>query len=187
MKIGRPFNTLTFEEYKFFIENQENYSDFNTLGLYRSLTENINLDLNQKIFIRDYANRFFDKTFEFLQLKDPWTYIKVKTLGTELTIGDKRELWRNIVLNQERILRDKKIRHKNFGEYSKHNCGYETCPMNGLMVKQGSYFAESEMCVGHVNKNMRKLKSDRRKIDRKNEGQIINKELQLSYNRLSDQ
>jgi hypothetical protein len=179
MEIGRQFNTLTFEEYKFFIDSYKKYSDFNTLGLYRSLVENDNLDENQKILIRDYANKLFEKTFQFLQLKDPWTFIKVKTLGLELTSGDKEELWRNIAINQEKILRDKRIKHRNFGEYSKHNCGYETCPMNGIMIKQGSYFAEYGMCVGNVNKHMRKVQSEKRKLDRKNEGQIIKKELEL--------
>ena len=177
MEIGKQFNTLTFEEYKFFIDNYKKYSDFNTLGLYRSLIENSNLDENKKILIRDYANKIFEKTFQFLQLKDPWTFIKVKTLGLELTNGDKEELWRNIAVNQEKILRDKRIKHRNFGEYSKHNCGFETCPMNGIMIKQGSYFAEYGMCVGNVNKDMRKVQSEKRKLDRKNESQIINKEL----------
>lgn len=170
---------MTFEEYKFFIDDYKNYSDFNTLGLYRSLIENSNLDENQKILVRDYANKIFEKTFQFLQIKDPWTFIKVKTLGLVLTSGDKEELWRNIAINQEKILRDKRIKHRNFGEYSKHNCGFETCPMNGIMIKQGSYFAEYGMCIGHVNKNMRKVKSQTRKLDRKNESQIINNDLDL--------
>jgi hypothetical protein len=179
MEIGRQFNTLTFEEYKFFIDNHKKYSDFNTLGFYRSLIENGNLDLNQKILVRDYANSIFEKTLNFLQIKDPWTFIKVKTLGVELTTGDKEELWRKIAIAQEQILRDKRIKHRNFGEYSKHNCGYETCPMNGIMVKQGSYYAEYGMCVGHVNKHTRKVKSDKRKLARKNESQIIKKEIEL--------
>lgn len=40
MKIGKSFNQLQKSEYLYFIENHKQYSDFNTLGLYRSLTEN---------------------------------------------------------------------------------------------------------------------------------------------------
>jgi len=179
MEIGRQFNSLSFEDYIFYIDNYKKYSDFNTLGLYRSLSENENLNLEEKISIRDYANRIFEKTFNFLQIKDPWTYIKVQTLGLDLTNGDKEEMWRKIFVNQENILREKRIKHKNFGEYSKHNCGYETCPMNGIMIKQGSLLAEYEMCIGNINSYVQKQKSERRKLDRKNESQIIKKELDL--------
>ncbi|TGD58257.1 hypothetical protein [Flavobacterium humi] len=179
MEIGKQFNSLNLKEYIFYIENHKNYTDFNTLGLYRSLIENEKITLEEKIQVRDFANRWFQKTFDFLQIKDPWTYIKVQNLGLELTNGDKEEMWRKIRENQEKILRQKRIRHKNFGEYSKHNCGYETCPMNGIMIKQGSYFAEYEMCIGNINKYIQKQKSERRKSDRKNESQTIKKELDL--------
>ena len=96
MKIERQFNELNFEEYKFFIDNHKTYSDFNTLGLYRSISENVKINTEEKILIRDYANQIFQKTFDFLQVKDPWTYLKVQTIGMELTNGDKEELWRKI-------------------------------------------------------------------------------------------
>ncbi|MCJ0743544.1 hypothetical protein [Pedobacter montanisoli] len=178
MEIGKKFNALNLEEYLFFIDNYKNYSDFNTLGLYRSLSENENLTIEQKIQVRDYANKYFEKTFEFLQIKDPWTYIKVITLGLELTNADKEELWRKIRVNQENILRNKKIKHQNFGKYSKHNCGYETCPMNGIMIKQGSHLAECKMCIGNNDKYQRKVKSEKRKSERKNKNLIIKKELE---------
>jgi hypothetical protein len=179
MEIGKQFNCLTFEEYLFYLENHKSYTDFNTLGLYRSLSENEKPTIEEKIKIRDLANNIFQKTFDFLQIKDPWTYVKVLTLGLELTEGDKEGLWRKIFIAQEKILKDKRIKHRNFGEYSKHNCGYENCPMNGIMIKQGSRFAEYEMCVGNVNKYIQKQKSERRKSDRKSENQIIEKELDL--------
>ncbi|AWA30995.1 hypothetical protein HYN48_13395 [Flavobacterium magnum] len=179
MEIGKQFNSLRFEDYFFYIDNYKKYSDFNTLGLYRSLSENEKLNLEQKISIRDYANKIFEKTFNFLQVKDPWTYITVQTLGLELTDGDKEEMWRKIFINQEKILREKRIKHKNFGEYSKHNCGYETCPMNGIMIKQGSFMADYEMCIGNINRYVQKQKSEKRKSDRKSESQIINNELDL--------
>ena len=160
MKIDRKFNTLSLSEYLNIIENHKQYSDFNTLGLYRSIFENENITLDEKIQVREFANRYFEKTFEFLQIKDPWTFIKVKTLGLELTNGDKDELWRQISKNQKLILKKKRIKHQNFGEYSKHNCGYDTCAMDGIMIKQGSYMAEYDMCIGNINKNVQKQKSD---------------------------
>ena len=164
MKIDKKFNELKFSEYFPIIENHEKYSDFNSLGLYRSLSENNNLNIDEKIKIRDFSKTYFEKTFEFLQIKDPWTYIKVATLGLELTNGDKEEIWRKIRKNQEEILRKKRIKHQNFGEYSKHNCGYDTCPMNGIMIKQNSYFAEYEMCLGYKNKYDFGHKSRRSKV-----------------------
>lgn len=179
MKIEKPFKNLTYKEYIFFIDNYKKYSNFNTLGLYRSLSENEKLNIEEKIFIRDYANGIFQKTFDFLQIKDPWTYIKVITLGLELTDGDKSELWRKIFKAQEKILKDKRIKHRNFGEYSKHNCGYENCAMNGIMIRQGTGLAEYEMCIGKRNKYTQKQKSERGKSERKNQNVIIKRELDL--------
>lgn len=46
------------------------------------------------------------------------------------------------------------------------------------MIRQGSWLAESNMHFdGDRNKYQQKLKSDRRKADRKNERQIIKKEI----------
>ncbi len=73
MKIGVKFNQLTYAEYLHVIEDRQKYTDFNPLGLYRSILENDKLDLAQKISIRDLAHTKFFKTFEFLQLKDPYT------------------------------------------------------------------------------------------------------------------
>jgi hypothetical protein len=137
------------------------------------------LNIQDKIRVRDYANSSFQRTFDFLQIKDPWTYVKVLTLGEELTNGDKEELWRKIFAYQDKILKDKRIKHRNFGEYSKHNCGQENCPMNGIMIKQGSWFAEYEMCIGNINKYIQKQKSERRKSERKNENKITKEELDL--------
>lgn len=174
MDIGKKFNELTYSEYFSIIENHKMYSDFNTLGLYRSLSENNALTIEEKIKIRDFANKFFEKYFEFLQIKDPFTYFNVKSLGENLTKGDEENLWRVIIENQRKILADKKIKHRNFGFYSKHNCGHEDCVWNGLMIKQGSLLAESNMHFKEDKiKYQQKLKSDKRKFDRKNENKII--------------
>ncbi len=96
MKIGKKFNELTLKEYFFFIDNYKKYSDFNTLGLYRSIVENEKLTIKEKIEVREYANNTFMKTFNFLQLKDPETFVEVSTLGQEFTKGDKEKIWNDI-------------------------------------------------------------------------------------------
>ncbi|MFP9115688.1 hypothetical protein ACLI1A_17240 [Flavobacterium sp. RHBU_3] len=178
MKIGQKFNTLTFKEYFFYIDNHKKYTDFNTLGLYRSIIENEKLSLENKIEVRDYTHTFFNKSFDFLQLKDPYTFIKISTLGQELTKADEWQLWENLKQNQQKILNDKRIKHRNFGDYSKHSCGYENCPLNGFMVRQGGLFSEGTMDFkSDCNSYGAKEKSMRRKAERKNEKKIIKTEL----------
>lgn len=130
MIIGQLFNTMTLKEYFFYIDNRKKYKDFNTLGLYRSILENPKLDLLQKLEIRDYANRFFQKTFDFFQIKEPQTYLDLKTLGIELTQGDINQIWSEIKQNQQKILASKKIKHRNFGIYSKQDT------FNGDLARQ---------------------------------------------------
>jgi len=176
MEIGKKYNTLTLEEYFFYIDNYKQYKDFNTLGLYRSIVEHENLSLAEKISVREHAHKTFLKTFQFLQLKDPKTYVEVAYLGEALTQADEQRIWDDIRRNQQRILDDKKIKHRNFGDYSKHNCGYESCIWNGIMVKQGSWLAQNNMHFdSDKNKYNQKSKSAKRKTDRKNEKQIINR------------
>lgn len=180
MEIGKKFNTLSLEEYLFYIDNHKKYSDFNTLGLYRSISENDKLNLEEKIQVRDYAHKLFRKSFDFLQLKDPVTFMEVQYLGEQLTVGDRNGIWEDLKIAQQKILADKKIKHRNFGTYSKHNCGRDNCIWNGVMVRQGS---PSVWTTIHFdcdkNKWSGKLKSEKRKIDRKSEKQIINSEINL--------
>jgi hypothetical protein len=145
MKIGVKFNQLTYAEYFQIVEHHQKYTDFNTLGLYRSILENDKLDLDQKIAIRDLAHTKFFKTFEFLQLKDPYTYIQVSTIGQTLTKAYERQLWQNLRIDREKILKNKKIKHRNFGIYAKHDCHYDDCPYNGVMIRQGGFLSESTM------------------------------------------
>jgi hypothetical protein len=178
MKIGKKFNTLHKSEYFDYIDNRKKYTDFNTLGMYRSICENEKLHLNDRIEIRDYANLVFEKTFNFFQLKDPQTYFNLTTLGLELTVADERQIWSNIRFNQEKILSEKKIKHRNFGDYSKHNCGDENCPYNGLMIRQNSLMAESGIHFkSDKNSDSGKVKSKIIKKQRKNKSQIIRDEL----------
>ncbi len=168
MKIARKFNELSKAEYFHYIDRHEDYSDFNTLGLYRSICENENLDLADRLEVRDYANQTFAKTFDFLQLKDPRTYFELVTLGEELTVADEGQLWVEIRKNQERILSDKKIKHRNFGSYSKHNCGHPGCPFDGMMIRQDSWLAYRHMFFDSDRTKVSvKAKSERFKKERK--------------------
>lgn len=179
MVIGKKFKYLKPEEYIFFIDNYKKYKDFNTLGLYRSLIESDKLSLENKITIREYAHKLFKKSFDFLQLKDPYTFVNVSSLGMELTKADERKIWDEVIKNQQNILNDKRIRHRNFGTYSKHSCPYDDCIYQGLMVRPSSRLAWGSMHFdGDKDKYQQKLKSDRRKIDRKRERVIVNSHLE---------
>ena len=180
MEIGQKFNKLTIKEYYFYIDNYKKYTDFNSLGLYRSIVENEKLTLEEKILLRNYAHKIFKKSFDFLQLKDPQTFVNVEYLGQALTKGDEARIWNDIITNQQKILESKKIRHRNFGIYSKHNCGYEDCIWNGLMIRQGSRLAERGMHFdSDKNSWSEKVKSQKRKQDRKAEFKLIEKEVNL--------
>ncbi|MFT5891286.1 MAG: hypothetical protein ACI9Y7_001387 [Dokdonia sp.] len=178
MKIGKKFNQLTKSEYIHYIDNHKKYTDFNTLGMYRSICENEKLTLDDRMELRDYANTIFEKTFNFYQLKDPKTYFDLTTLGMELTVADERQLWEDIRANQEKILSDKKIKHRSFGVYSKHDCGYDDCPYNGVMIKKGSRLQEDHMWFqSDKDEYVAKEKSLKIKKERKEQHKIIRDEL----------
>ncbi|MBW4627433.1 MAG: hypothetical protein KME49_18500 [Brasilonema octagenarum HA4186-MV1] len=178
MKIGQKFNSLTYSEYIYIIDNHKKFSDWNTLGLFRSLVETKKLDFNQKIEIRDYANKQFQRAFDFLQLKDPSTYFYLKTLGENITVADEDKIWKGIRFNQEKFLKKKKIKHRNFGEYSKHNCGNDWCPYNGLMIKQGSLLAEGNMRFkSDKSRTVSVVKSENHRKQRKRMKKLIHQEL----------
>jgi hypothetical protein len=180
MEIGKKFNQLTKDEYFLYIDDYKNVEDFNTLGLYRSLVENENLSLDEKIIVREYAHKTFKKTFDFLQLKDPYVFVAVSTLGLNNTKADEAKIWDDVKKNQQKILSDKKIRHRNFGTYSKHNCPYKDCVWNGLMIRQGSRLAETNMhFLGDKNPYPQKVKSDKRRSERKKEKELVNKDLEM--------
>ncbi len=168
MNALKRFSEYSYNELLELIPKHKEYKEFNTLGLYRSLFENENLSTSEKVSLRELAHSFFQKAFDFLQLKDPSTYVKVLTLGENPTTGDLKKIWNQIITNQQIILKDKRIKHRNFGVYSKHNCGHSTCPYNGLMIKQGSYLEEQNMCFwSDKNSNNPKQKSLRFKKERK--------------------
>lgn len=145
MKLNRRLNQLSEAEYQHLLANHGCYTDFNSLGLFRSLLENERLDLAQRLRLRDAAIAMFPKFYAFLQLKDPRTYLRLSNLGQELTVAEEAACWEQIKRNQQRLLADKGIRHRNFGTYARHDCGYDCCPFNGLMVRPGSSLAEGRM------------------------------------------
>ncbi|WP_440134708.1 hypothetical protein [Chitinophaga sancti] len=178
MKIGQPFKTLSLQQYFYYIDNHKKYTDFNTLGLYRSIVENEKLSPADKIAVREYAHRFFKKSFDFLQLKDPRTFIEVEFLGQELTKGDNDRIWEDIKKYQQRILTNKRIKHRNFGMYSKHLCGYDNCHLNGLMIRRDSPIAQCHMHFESDQRGPYHYNPEAYKADRKRERQIIRKELE---------
>jgi hypothetical protein len=169
MKIGRQFNTLTYGEYLHLLENHKKFTDFNTLGLFRSIAETTKLSLEEKLALRQVAIAAFAKTFDFLQLKDPQTYFEISTLGETLTVADKHQAWENIRRNQQKIWESKRLTHRNFGTYSKHDCGLGTCHLHGLMLRENSRVAwGGPMHFLSDNRSWAKsVKAARRKQDRK--------------------
>jgi hypothetical protein len=188
MKVGKQFNTLTYGEYLHLIENHKKFTDFNTLGLFRSIVETTKLSLEEKLELRKAVVSAFAKTFDFLQLKDPNTYFEVSTLGETLTKADENQAWENIKRNQQKIWENNRLSHRNFGTYSKHNCGYDTCNLNGIMIRQGSILAYGRtMHFDSDNHSWSKqLKAERRKQDRKAEpliiSQLLNDEQSITVN-----
>ena len=173
MKVGRQFNTLTYSEYLQLIERYEKFTDFNTLGLFRSITEANKLSLEQKLELRKVAIAAFPKAFDFLQVKDPSTYFRVNTLGEVLTVADERQAWESIRHNQQAILKNKKLKHRNFGTYGRHDCGYDTCPIKGVMFRQTSLSAASMYFHSDKDSYAAQAKAAMRKKDRKAQRQLV--------------
>ena len=162
------------------VPEHKKYTDFNTLGLYRSILENEKLSLDVKFEVFELANEYFQKTFDFLVLKDPRTWFDLTHLGKDLSRGQEWDLWKEVKEKQEKILKDKGLGHRNFGTYSKHDCGYEHCPYNGLMVHPKSPLAESHIHFdSDKNPYSAKQKAEKRKSDRKKHKRIIDRDEDL--------
>ena len=182
MKVGKQFNTLTYGEYLHLIENHRKFTDFNTLGLFRSIVETTKLSLAQKLELRQVAIAAFAKTFDFLQLKDPTTYFELSTLGETLTNADENQAWENIKRNQQKIWESKRLNHRSFGTYSKHLCSHDTCHLNGLMIKQGSSLAYGGTMHFHTDNAypLGWLKAADRKKARKSKQRLITQQIMES-------
>ena len=181
MKIDKWFYEMSVEEYIFYIDNHKKYEDFNTLGLYRSITENDNLTLEDQIKVRDYAHRYFKKSFDFLQVKDAYTFFHVSVLGKQLSKEQANNLWNEISENSEKILKKKRIKHRNFGVGSKHECISPNCPLEGMMIQGDSYLTTqnfSQPSMHTLARTNAKAKAKKVKRIRKDEKQIIKKRLE---------
>lgn len=144
-KGDRLYNTYSKEKYLELFNGCKKNKEFNTLWFYRSILENENLSTEEKIEIRDLFNSLFYKRYEFLQVKDPETYMSLELLWKNYTVADKEKIWDEIKINQQKILKEKKIKHRNFGNYSRHNCWYKDCPFHWIMIKQEWGFEECTM------------------------------------------
>jgi hypothetical protein len=178
VQLKQKFNKLTYAEYICVIDDRKKISNFNTLGLFRSIVETNKLDIAQKIAVRDYANRFLHKSFDFLQLKDPETYFNLITLGENLTVADEKKIYTDIRHNQQKILKNKRIKHRNFGTHSKHDCGSEYCCCRGRMIKRGSILEESRIIFDSDRHHTwyTRLKVELAKKERKNMKQLVDRE-----------
>lgn len=180
MQIGKKFNTLSISQYHHYIANYKKYTDFNRLGLYRSILENEKLSTEERIALRDHANETFGKYYHFLQVKDPGTYFGLCTIGLKMTSADEEQVWRNIKEAQEQILRSKRIKHRNFGVHSKHLCYYDDCPKHNVMTQ---YHSDSYVPEIHLSTDkssfFKSEKAKERVKNRKNQYRIVAEEYYL--------
>jgi hypothetical protein len=68
-------------------------------------------------------------------------------LGADLSGREKRVFFGKVKENQQKILAEKRIRHRNFGTYSKHKCGYDTFHLNGLMIQTKNQSSAGSECL----------------------------------------
>ena len=110
MKINKEYDQIPYKKLKDIIMNHKKYADFNIPELYQGILYNEKLNIEQKIDLRDLANEYFPKTFNFLQRKAPRIYYCLVILGEEeyLTEGDKNKIWEDIIHNREKMLKAKK-------------------------------------------------------------------------------
>ncbi|SEQ79602.1 hypothetical protein [Neolewinella agarilytica] len=169
MKIGRPINQLTARALRRLLSDYRRYTDFNRLGLFRGILESQILNPHEKQEIRDLAKETFRKYYDFLVVKDPYTWDRLEHLGENRNRQQEGQDWKEIRRKQEEILRRKRIRHRNFGVYSRHDCGYETCNVNNCMTRpKGPNRYGSEMSFDSDRyKYARKEKSRRHKQQRR--------------------
>ena len=137
MNINQPFNELSATRIREIIQNYKQYKDFNRLGLFRGLIESECLSPEERTSLQKLARKTFDRYFDFLVIKDPdtwWTTLHPNWV--ENSFSDRLDRWRKIEHHQRVIIERKGLGHRNFGTYSKHDCGYEDCPLNGVMIKK---------------------------------------------------
>jgi len=115
MKLNRPFNTLTLAQYRQIIPQHARYADFNPLALYRSILENPKLDEAAQREILALANRHFQRFYDFLFSKDPFTYSRLATLGQGLSETALRQHLRDTWARRKKWCAAKGIRLQRIG------------------------------------------------------------------------
>lgn len=119
MKIGKKFNALSLAEYRYCIARHRQYTDFNPLGLFRSILENPKLDEAAKQQVLALAKAHFGPFYDFLVVKDIHTYAKLSRLGQPpLPPAQEWQHLEKLRQQAEKILAAKKIRHWRVGIYS---------------------------------------------------------------------
>lgn len=135
MKIGRKIREMSAEKIRQLMANYQRYTDFNRLGLFRGILESEKLSLAEKEALRDAAISAFPKYYDFLVIKDPTTWDELQHLGQDRLRSQILRDWDDLSRRQQKLLKEKKIRHRNIGVYGKHLCGNDHCRYNGSMVK----------------------------------------------------
>ncbi|QMT39616.1 hypothetical protein [Neisseria shayeganii] len=119
MKIDKPFRSMSLAEYRHYIARHARYTDFNPLGLYRSILENPALDTAGQQEVLALANRYFQKFYDFLVVKDLPTYARLSRLGqAPLSEAQERQYLEQLRRVAEKRLAGKDIRHWRVGVYS---------------------------------------------------------------------
>ena len=137
MRIDQPFNELSAARIRTIILNYKQYKDFNRLGLFRGLIESAHLSSEERTGLQQLARRTFARYFDFLVIKDPDTWWQTEYPDwVETSFGDRLNRWREIRERQQVIIERKGLGHRNFGVFSKHDCGRADCPLDGVMVKK---------------------------------------------------
>jgi len=135
MKIGRPFHQLSVGTLRRLIPAYRKYTDFNRLGFFRGLLESQKLSLDEQQELLALGKSTFARYYDFLVVKDPYTWDKLENLGITRTRQAENADWLKIREKQFEILRRKRFGHRNFGINSRHDCGYEHCKLNNFMTK----------------------------------------------------
>lgn len=119
MKIGKPFRNMSIAEYRHYLAHHQKYSDFNPLGLYRSILENPALNSAKQQEVLALANRHFQKFYDFLVVKNLPTYARLSRLGQPpLSEAQERQYIEQLRKTADKRLAETDIRHWRVGVYS---------------------------------------------------------------------
>lgn len=163
-KIEKRYNTFNYDEYIFYLNKYKEYKNFNIYGIFNSFLENKILTDPEKLkLIKKYSEKFY-KSFEFLKVKNEHLYLKLFSIieNKDYTANGKNGLYDNAVKNIERdvekILNNKKIKYRNFGENSKamdNRTGYKFMTRE----KENKEYKKNIKKSLHIKKERKQLKN----------------------------